>query len=817
MMHDRTLGRGRVLTVTSAAALLASVLVALMAPASAVNAVERVPAENGRLETIPVATVRSSESEKGDCFDFGTALPELPRAAHSVGEEFVGPFESWRDLKRDFGARGDGKTDDTQALQAALTSLSDASKSSPVLFVPAGVYLVKQTVSVRAARTISIIGEHPARSILKWAGPQGGTLLHINGVAYSRFDRLTFDGAGAGGILVDQSAVPDTSGSQFDTGNQYSDDIFVNAHIGIRAGEFGGAAESAVLRARFENTEYGIVLRNFNALDWWIWNSHFVKNFVGITNTLQGVGAGNFHVYNSVFLASGHADLQLLNTGTFNFRDNFSKDSQKFLEESFYYTNAAVTTLQRNTIITSAGNDCQGCAVYQGNMGPTVLTDNVFVRPSDAAGPAVLIAALNEPDCLSLHNRFTGPNTVGCYSLQNGRGRLTSIDDAIVEPGTISQTPPAPPEPPPHFDRKVFEVRPPSGAEAIQNAIESAAKYCGDRPIIHLPYGIYGLTRSVTIPANCDLQIVGDGERTVLKWVGPRDQAAIVLSGPSRAVLRDFYINAGLGLGVTAINADQEGARIYMQQVQLLRSSVANLLIDQLDNAVVQSDNFQLALTSDNPDGRGIALKAVGGPKSQKGIATAGRTNLLAGSGGTNALSFDVSGGAKLVVRDAWFEGIKPFAYGRVTDNSVVTFEGSRVASSGWSQPTAISAITVEKASCPVSVLSSALDADVKVSEGSASPAAVIGNNFGKARQYLTSDKSNSSIFALNRYHSNELGSVPIVESYSPPTDDRVRLAFAQSRATRPDAIDDLALGVTDLRFYRVTVELGTIGIRLSR
>ena len=38
-----------------------------------------------------------------------------------------------------------------------------------------------------------------------------------------------------------------------------------------------------------------------------------------------------------------------------------------------------------------------------------------------------------------------------------------------------------------------------------------------------------------------------------------------------------------------------------------------------------------------------------------------------------------------------------------------------------------------------------------------------------------------------------------------------------RSRATRPDAIDDLALGVTDLRLYRVTVELGTIGIRLSR
>ncbi len=782
------------LTVAPAASRLAFVLFALIGSASVTKA-----------------------DEKGKCFEFDAPLPKLPSAAHSIGEEFVGPFGSWRDLKRDFGAKGDGATDDTEALQAALSSLSDASKSSPVLFVPAGAYLVKRTISVRAARAISIIGEHPDRSILKWAGPRGGTLLHINAVAYSRFDRLTFDGAGAGGILVDQSALPNTPGGQFDTGNEYTDDIFENGRIAIRAGEFGGAAESAVLRSRFENNEYGIALRNFNALDWWVWHSYFVKNFVGITNTLQGGGAGNFHAYNNVFLSSGHADLQLLNTGTFNFRDNFSKDSPKFLEEQFYYTNAAVTNLQRNTIITAAGNDCHGCAVYQGNMGPTVLTDNVFVRPPDASGPAVLIAALNEPDCLSLQNTFTGPDTVGCYSWQGGKGRLTAIDDLIDKAAAVSKTPPAPPVPPPHFDRKIFEAHPPAGTEAIQKAIDSAAKYCGERPIVHLPYGTYELIQSVAIPANCDMQITGDGERTALKWGGARDQAAFVLSGPSRATLRDFYLNAGIGIGIAVANADQEGARIYMQQVQLLRSSVANLFIDQLDNAVVESDNFQLALTSDSSGGKGIALRAVGGPKSQKGVATFGRINLLAGSGGTNDLSFDVSGGAKLIVRDAWFEGIKPFAYGRVTDNSVVTFEGSRIASSGWSEPTAMSAIEVEKASCPVSVLTSSLDADVRVSEGSASPLAVVGNNFGTARRYLTSDNAGSAVFALNRYYSKESGSVPLTESYAPPTADRLRLAFAQSRATQAAEIYDLAAGLTDLRFYRVTVELGAIGLRLSR
>ena len=40
----------------------------------------------------------------------------VARAAE-VPEEFVGPFPSWRDLRRDYGAVGDGEADDTKALQ----------------------------------------------------------------------------------------------------------------------------------------------------------------------------------------------------------------------------------------------------------------------------------------------------------------------------------------------------------------------------------------------------------------------------------------------------------------------------------------------------------------------------------------------------------------------------------------------------------------------------------------------------------------------------------------------------------------------------
>jgi len=63
---------------------------------------------------------------------------ELPAVAASE-EEFTGPFPSWRDARRDYGAHGDGEADDTAALQRGLDELT-AHTNSCVLYLPAGTY-----------------------------------------------------------------------------------------------------------------------------------------------------------------------------------------------------------------------------------------------------------------------------------------------------------------------------------------------------------------------------------------------------------------------------------------------------------------------------------------------------------------------------------------------------------------------------------------------------------------------------------------------------------------------------------------------------
>jgi len=91
-------------------------------------------------------------------------IPDFSYAGYHAGEMPI-PRESnatWN-LKRNFGAVGDGKTDDTNALKQALQG-----NGKGILFIPAGTYLISDKISFGRGNFV-IRGEGPGKTVLMFS------------------------------------------------------------------------------------------------------------------------------------------------------------------------------------------------------------------------------------------------------------------------------------------------------------------------------------------------------------------------------------------------------------------------------------------------------------------------------------------------------------------------------------------------------------------------------------------------------------------------------------------------------------------------
>jgi hypothetical protein len=220
-----------------------------------------------------------------------------------TGEEFSGPFPSWKNVKTDFGATGNGVTDDAPAINAALVAMKSlATNTCNVLYFPAGTYLINDSLynPGNGYDGFAIIGEDPATTIISWNGPAGNhTMLNLTGW-YLRVSRLTFDGHNNAHRGIFKSG-------GFSTHNEFSDIVFKNFSTGIGldlSGTSQGQAENAIMRCTFSNCSSGIASCNWNSLDQWVWFCLFEDCKMAINQCI-----GYFQIYNNVFLRSTVYDI----------------------------------------------------------------------------------------------------------------------------------------------------------------------------------------------------------------------------------------------------------------------------------------------------------------------------------------------------------------------------------------------------------------------------------------------------------------------------------------------------------------------------
>ncbi|MBL9128281.1 MAG: hypothetical protein JNL97_11565, partial [Verrucomicrobiales bacterium] len=191
-----------------------------------------------RLRTTPQTSGREYTVTLRGLRDAAVAANRMPQDSRIAfvawePEEEPGPFASWWDVKRDFGAVGDGTTDDTDAWQQALDSLGFSGNNPQpkgVLHVPAGTYRITRTLEFRSRFGAGVVGEDPETTILRWDGPEDGVLLWVDGTRNMRSSRLTLDGRSRALSLIDQKR---GSGQWPPSENEFSDLILRDAKNGI--------------------------------------------------------------------------------------------------------------------------------------------------------------------------------------------------------------------------------------------------------------------------------------------------------------------------------------------------------------------------------------------------------------------------------------------------------------------------------------------------------------------------------------------------------------------------------------------------------
>lgn len=753
------------------------------------------------------------------------------RAGAVSAEEFNGPFAGWKNLKTDFGAKGDGQADDTAALKAGLEALAVYGKAKPgdpcVLYLPAGTYRITEPVVWENREGVALLGEDPAKTIIRYDGPAGGVMLTCHGVSYSKFGRITWDGHGKARAAVAHQWNPETKVGPAVTYMEHADEAFQNVQRGIIGGfvaphrndrgeithyNHGMDAETLVKRCKFVRcSEAGLSIESFNALDWWVWDSEFVDCGVGATNCAKDeYGGGHFHLYRCVFRGSKVADIRTGHTQYFGFRFNTSTGSRRFLETmrpaGYHPADPALKpvggwsdndrlgapqALQGNRII----QPTDPTPVWINQHGPLLLLDNTFIVAARTNLPVVrAYPPTDGANCISIGNRFYGASRIEV------RGALTELDNETLDSAKADLGDPDPLPAAPRVLRRVFELRSGASGTEIQSAIDEAVKLTGQKPVIHLPVGRFPVSRTLTIPAGSDVQLIGDGVNTVLIWEGENEGTMLKLAGPARATLRDFRITGiwnskgqKLGRGIVAQNVDQPGGQILLDQVNANNCTRQGLIFDGLKHTCVEAV--------------GSGAGGVGGPGIV--VRAAGQVGFFGSAGSNNRQTHLVTNGGKLVVWDTWYEtsvstkDSEP-RYIHLADRGNLTFFNGHVATlPGKDARRDLYSIDLDGFVGRFTLIGTQLNTlnpQLRLAgNGQGMKVLVLGSSFADPEPWLDNQAPavELSVLACSRKQQN-------IPSVGKPTPEFLRAMLQDARSVVPTRWQPAPAGATDLRLYRV-------------
>jgi hypothetical protein len=465
------------------------------------------------------------------------------------------PRSDWISVKST-GAAGDGKTDDTEAIQMAFGMI----KSGVTIYFPPGIYRITRTLLIvspdkKALKGVTIVG-HGRNSRLVWGGDDGKAMIRQEGMAYSRWTGLDLDGA-------DRASI-----GQHHFSTYTFETVHRKHHMAyrrfVKAGVYSdptspfAMAETSLENCLFERCGAGISFTKFNDYDISIDGCDFLACDVGVECV-----HGNFYIRNCHFESSSITDIISKPEHGCSVRRCTSRGSAMFLQHatsvgvltvegcaiaSWRNTSAAITILGLPALVF----DCTFTAAPLGAMCAMRLYSNVQHLISSKN-----VTALG----LSLFNReaFARERT-RIYEIPAGRRRGATLDPGQRFFKSVADLP-----------RRVFDARRDFGAKGngkdddtfpLQSTINAARAY-GHGALAYVPAGTYVISETLNVSGG-NYVFGGAGMlATYLNWRGAQDDATIAVEDSDHIVVEHMHMERTSGIDILQIESGRPSYVTY--------------------------------------------------------------------------------------------------------------------------------------------------------------------------------------------------------------------------------------------------------------
>jgi hypothetical protein len=433
-------------------------------------------------------------------------------------------------------AAGDGKADDTAAIQAALSQMVFQGDTPKVIYLPPGTYRITRTLVIGKSVGAMLLG-HGRDTRIVWDGPaarpddKGGAsrMFWSNGASDATYLGILWDGAKKAAVGFQHTAK-----ENFECKVRHEHEAFVNClDAGLQFGPQNpyATSESEVVDCAFLDCDRGLVLYDFN---------YYNEMALGCAfrNCRIAVHADRYAhvaVWNSLFRGSREVDIHLGGSYPHSVRGCVSEGSAQFFR-------GGAANLQSNRVTGWSGPN--GAVRIQGWSPPSLIFDCVFARgPSDR--PPIV---------------FEGGTPA---VISGNRG-----DGALFSGGRLLELPPPAKPPPQAFPLFRNTVRKPSsflslkpGGDAtatLQAALDAAGK-AGSDAVIWIPPRSFTISRTLQVRGS-RFTLEGAGYYSMLEWGGPAGAPMLEVQDATEVTIRNLQFRSYGKRDMIAIRQVSTGA-----------------------------------------------------------------------------------------------------------------------------------------------------------------------------------------------------------------------------------------------------------------